>query len=181
MLLTPTWITAINGDPLDLALLGCVGSRLEGNNPSDFLRRRRNRYAASLMPSSKHLAPFEVCGGSDVAHQFKVSFYDETEINWALATMASTLGTNILCTTLIVGRIIYVARGHRGIMGGIRTYRGVIEILVESAALYSIIYVVLMILYPLKGNGLMYPQTLSYPVTVRPVTSICIVLCLTST
>ncbi len=39
--------------------------------------------------------------------------------------MATTLGTNILCTALIVARIIYVARGHRGIIGGIRTYRGV--------------------------------------------------------
>ncbi len=90
--------------------------------------------------------------------------------------MATTLGTNILCTALIVGRIIYVAGGHRGIMDGIRTYRGVIEILVESAALYSIIYVVLMILYPIDSNAYMYPFELSYPVTVRPVTSICILL-----
>ncbi|PBK83504.1 hypothetical protein ARMGADRAFT_1089349 [Armillaria gallica] len=79
--------------------------------------------------------------------------------------MATTLGTNILCTALIVARIIYVARGHRGIMGAIRTYRGVLEILVESAALYSIIYVLLMILYLLKGNEYMYPETSSYPVT----------------
>ncbi len=105
---------------------------------------------------------------------------DETGIYWGLATMATTLGTNILCTALIVGRIIYVARGHRGIMGGIRTYRGVLEILVESATLYSIIYVVLMILYPLEGNGYMYLQVLVYPVTVRSVTSIHTVFCLTS-
>ncbi|SJL18438.1 uncharacterized protein ARMOST_22027 [Armillaria ostoyae] len=107
-----------------------------------------------------------VCGVNGVVYQFMIeNEIDETQTNWALATMATTLGTNILCTALIVGRIIYVARRHRGIMGGIRTYRGVIEILVESAALYSIIYVVLMILYPLKGSGLMYPQSLSYPVT----------------
>ncbi len=65
-------------------------------------------------------------------------------------------------------------------MGGIRTYRGVLEILVESAALQSIIFVVLMILYPLDGNGYMYPQVLVYPVTVRLVTSIYIVFCLTN-
>ncbi|PBK63360.1 hypothetical protein ARMSODRAFT_838922, partial [Armillaria solidipes] len=74
---------------------------------------------------------------SVLVHQFLVSSDDETQVNWAVATMAATLGTNILCTALIVTRIIYVARGHRGIMGGIRTYRGVLEILVESAALYS--------------------------------------------
>ncbi len=53
---------------------------------------------------------------------------DEAEVHWVVALIAATVGTNILCTALIVGRIIYVARGHRGIMGGIRTYRGVIEI-----------------------------------------------------
>ncbi len=90
--------------------------------------------------------------------------------------MATTLGTNILCTALIVSRILYVARGHRGIMDGIRTYRGILEILVESAALYSIIYVVLMVFYPIdSGYGFFYPQALSYPVTVRPITSVYVV------
>ncbi len=111
-----------------------------------------------------------------------VSFHkDDTQTNWGVATMATTLGTNMICTALIVARILYVARGHRGIMGGIQTYRGVLEILVESAALYSIIFVVLMILYPLDGNGYMYPEALVYPVTVRPVTSVYIIFRLTST
>ncbi|KAK0232021.1 hypothetical protein EDD85DRAFT_792929 [Armillaria nabsnona] len=106
-----------------------------------------------------------VCGVNVVVHQFMVSVDDETKTNWVVATIASTFGTNILCTTLIVARIIHVARGHRGIMGGIRTYRRVLEILVESAALYSITFVVFMILYPLGGNGYMYPQALIFPVT----------------
>ncbi|KAK0447306.1 hypothetical protein EV421DRAFT_194790 [Armillaria borealis] len=106
-----------------------------------------------------------VCGVNVVVHQDTVAFDDETGTKWGVATMATTLGTNILCTALIVARIVYVARGHRGIIGGIRTYRGVLEILVESAALYSITFIVLMILYPLEGNGYMYPQALSFPVT----------------
>ncbi|KAK0203233.1 hypothetical protein DFS33DRAFT_971305 [Desarmillaria ectypa] len=107
-----------------------------------------------------------VCGGNVVLHQFTVSSGDQIAIKWALATMATTLGTNILCTILIVARIIHVARAHRGVMGSIRTYRGVIEVLVESAALYSIIYVVLMIFYPLEStNGYMYCQMLVYPIT----------------
>ncbi|KAK0442161.1 hypothetical protein EV421DRAFT_1736401 [Armillaria borealis] len=107
-----------------------------------------------------------VCGGIGVVSEFMTEgkIY-VTDMHWAVALMAATVGTNILCTALIVGRIIYVARGHRGIMGGIRTYRGVIEILVESAALYSIIYVVLMILYPLEGYEYLYIKILSYPVT----------------
>ncbi len=132
------------------------------------------------MSSSEHLSQFVVCGVNGVIYEFKMSLIsDETGTNWSLATMATTLGTNILCTALIITRILYVARGHRGIIDVIRTYRGVIEILVESAALYSIIYVILMILYPLNGNGYMYPEGLSYPVTVRYITSVYIVFGLT--
>ncbi len=136
--------------------------------------------AAVSVSSSKHLSLSAVCGVSVVVHQDTVASDDDTGTKWGVATMATTLGTNILCTALIVARIIYVARGHRGIIGGIRTYRGVLEILVESAALYSLTFIVFMILYPLKGDGYMYPQALSFPVTVRLVTSIYIVLCLTS-
>ncbi|KAK0496545.1 hypothetical protein EDD18DRAFT_209398 [Armillaria luteobubalina] len=106
-----------------------------------------------------------VCGVNVVVHQDTVSSDDETGTKWSVATMATTLGTNILCTALIVARIVYVARGHRGILGGIRTYRGVLEILVESAALYSLTFIILMILYPIEGSGYMYPQALSFPVT----------------
>ncbi len=132
------------------------------------------------MSSFKHSSLlFAVCG-SNAIDQYTVPLNTKTGTNWALAAMAATLGTNILCTALIVARIIYVARGHHGIMGGIRTYRGVIEIVVESAALYSITFVVWMILYPLKGNGYMYPEAMVLPVTVRLGTSIYIVFCLTS-
>ena len=113
-----------------------------------------------------------MCGVNGVVHKFIVSLNDETGTNWAVATMAATLGTNILCTTLIVARIIFVARGHRDIMDGIRTYRGVVEIVVESAALYSIVFLVLMILFPLDSDVYLYPAVLSYPVTVRPVTPV---------
>ncbi|KAK0442145.1 hypothetical protein EV421DRAFT_1904321 [Armillaria borealis] len=106
-----------------------------------------------------------VCGVSSVVRQFTVSVNDDTGKHWAMAIMAATVGTNILCTALIVARILYLTRGHREIMGGIRTYHGVLEILVESATLYSIIYVVLLILYPLKGNGYLYPEALVWPVT----------------
>ncbi|PBK83989.1 hypothetical protein ARMGADRAFT_1018884, partial [Armillaria gallica] len=106
-----------------------------------------------------------VCRVNGIVHKFIVSLNDETGTNWAVATMAATLGTNILCTTLIVARIIYVARGQHGIMGGIWTYCGVIKILVESATLYSVMFLVFMILYLLKGNGYMYPQALVYPIT----------------
>ncbi|KAK0482457.1 hypothetical protein IW261DRAFT_1592227 [Armillaria novae-zelandiae] len=106
-----------------------------------------------------------VCGVNIVVHQLTVSFEDETQTHWAVAIMAATVGTNILCTTLIVARILHNARRNRGIMEGIRTYRGVLEIVVESAALHSIIFVALVISYPIKGNAYMYPQVLMFPIT----------------
>ncbi|KAF9026017.1 hypothetical protein BDZ89DRAFT_1135045 [Hymenopellis radicata] len=57
-------------------------------------------------------------------------------VNWNFVYFAMTLATNGLCTLLIVFRILRVS-GPRA-----RTYRGVIEILVESAALYSVSYLV---------------------------------------
>ncbi|KAK0465891.1 uncharacterized protein EV420DRAFT_1636453 [Desarmillaria tabescens] len=55
------------------------------------------------------------------------------------------LATTLWCTLLIVYRIIAVARAGRETGGGPRAYRNIIEILVESSALYSvslILYVV---------------------------------------
>ncbi|KAF9019344.1 hypothetical protein BDZ89DRAFT_321363 [Hymenopellis radicata] len=57
--------------------------------------------------------------------------------NWFMVYCSVTAATNILTTSLIIYRILSVT-GLRGA----RTYRGVIEILVESAFLYSAIYVV---------------------------------------
>ncbi|PBK91832.1 hypothetical protein ARMGADRAFT_188908 [Armillaria gallica] len=106
------------------------------------------------------------CGIRLVVHQYTVSSGDDVVTRWAVATIATTLGTNVLCTTLIITRIISVARRQRGMLGiGLRTYRGVLEILVESAALYSTSYLLLMILYPLSGNGYMFAQMLVYPIT----------------
>ncbi len=108
-----------------------------------------------------------VCGIKLVVHQYMVSSGDDTVTKWAVATIAATLATNVLCTTLIITRIIGVARRQRSMLGmGLRTYRGVLEILVESAALYSISYLLLMIFYPLSGNGYMFAQMLVYPITV---------------
>ncbi|KAK0496542.1 hypothetical protein EDD18DRAFT_1462972 [Armillaria luteobubalina] len=101
-----------------------------------------------------------VCGANNVVYLYMASPDDETQTIWTVALIAATVGTNIICTALIVGRILYVAKGQSGIMIAIRNYRGVLEILVESAALYSITFIVEMILYPLHGNGYMYPLAL---------------------
>lgn len=54
---------------------------------------------------------------------------------------ALSVATNVLCTVLIIFRILRVTG-----FSGLNTYRGVIEILVESAALYSAMYIVYIII-----------------------------------
>lgn len=67
-----------------------------------------------------------------------------TSIDLTTVYIAMVLATTLLCTVLIVYRIVSV--GGAQYASGIRTYRGAIEVLVESAALFSvslIIYVAL--------------------------------------
>lgn len=49
-----------------------------------------------------------------------------------------TLATTIWCTIAIIYRILCVGRADSGARGGLRAYRHVIEVLVESSALYSV-------------------------------------------
>ncbi|KAK0210885.1 hypothetical protein DFS33DRAFT_1378862 [Desarmillaria ectypa] len=67
-----------------------------------------------------------------------------TSIDLTTVYIAMALATTLLCTILIVYRIVSV--GGARYASGIRTYRGAIEVVVESAALFSvslIIYVAL--------------------------------------
>ncbi|KAK0483038.1 hypothetical protein EDD18DRAFT_1200713 [Armillaria luteobubalina] len=63
-------------------------------------------------------------------------------IDWTMLSLSLTLTTTLLCTLLIIYRIVTVAGGKHG--AGLRSYRGVVEIIVESAALYSVSTVVYM-------------------------------------
>ncbi|KAK0490465.1 hypothetical protein IW261DRAFT_14659 [Armillaria novae-zelandiae] len=65
-----------------------------------------------------------------------------TKIDWSILYLSFTLATTVLTTLLILYRIIRVANSPYRI--GHRSYRRVIEILVESAALYSISVIVYM-------------------------------------
>ncbi|KAF9019360.1 hypothetical protein BDZ89DRAFT_1073136 [Hymenopellis radicata] len=57
--------------------------------------------------------------------------------NWSIVYCSVTAATNILTTSLIIYRIL----SFTGLRGA-RTYRGIIEIFIESAFLYSATYVV---------------------------------------
>lgn len=59
-----------------------------------------------------------------------------TSVNWRLVFASMTVFTNVFCTLVIIFRIVSVA----GLAKSLRTYRGIIEILVESALLYTTVY-----------------------------------------
>ncbi|KAK0484593.1 hypothetical protein IW261DRAFT_846852 [Armillaria novae-zelandiae] len=54
-------------------------------------------------------------------------------IDWTMIYLSLVLTTTLTCTLLVVYRILAV----NGIKTGLRTYRGIVEVIVESAALYS--------------------------------------------
>ncbi|KAF9021396.1 hypothetical protein BDZ89DRAFT_1071508 [Hymenopellis radicata] len=91
-----------------------------------------------------------------------------SQVNWTLVYYAMTVVTNSLCTILILFRIVRVS----GLGASLKTYRGIIEILVESAAMYAMIYIALLIGYAYQfysgariGTAKPYLAFISYSIT----------------
>ncbi|KAF9025742.1 hypothetical protein BDZ89DRAFT_1114132 [Hymenopellis radicata] len=75
---------------------------------------------------------------------------NNVRVNWNTMYYAVTAATNLFTTSLIIFRIFSVV----GIKNS-RTYRGLIEILVESALLYSVTYITYLGVFA-RENGLSY-------------------------
>ncbi|KAF8874915.1 hypothetical protein CPB85DRAFT_1568372 [Mucidula mucida] len=104
-----------------------------------------------------------------VANSANFGFTGASQVNWSLVYYSMTVATNSLCTLLILLRIVRVS----GIGASLKTYRGIIEILVESAAMYAIIYIALVVVYAYEFyndsvtvmTAFSYPQVMSYSIT----------------
>lgn len=72
---------------------------------------------------------------------------------WLILYLSFIMATTILCTLLITYRIVTVTRGG---MGSIQSYRGVIEIIVESALIHSITLLVYVILIARESTAASY-------------------------
>ncbi len=79
--------------------------------------------------------------------------YTKFEMKWAITYFSLTLATTMICTILIICRIFLISRINHG---SIQLYRGVIEILVESALLYSITLLILTGLVASNSFGASY-------------------------
>ena len=83
-----------------------------------------------------------------------------TSMDYGMVYFLLSLVTAPIATFLIVTRILLMARGTR-----LRTYSGIIEIVVESELLYSLVFVLFLIF---KNNdvGVVYLQAILVQVTV---------------
>ncbi|SJL13950.1 uncharacterized protein ARMOST_17401 [Armillaria ostoyae] len=68
-------------------------------------------------------------------------YLEKIRVNWAVLYSSSILATLLWCTIFIIYRILRVS----GIAAGMRVYHSLIEMLVESASLYSAVIVVLLV------------------------------------
>ncbi|KAK0184145.1 hypothetical protein F5146DRAFT_1125885 [Armillaria mellea] len=71
--------------------------------------------------------------------------FKPTSVDWTMVYLSLSLAVTLLCTILIVFRIVTVGRANRN--GALGAYRSVIEIIVESAVLLSIILIIYMVTY----------------------------------
>jgi hypothetical protein len=159
----------------DLEVLDNLGTRLESYNSSRALDVCGDRYESDIscikgcwrLTSAAEKA-FCVLSlvSQDVPQVQYVGGLSKTD-QPAVAYFASSLVTTVTTTLLIVFRIVYLT------WGDIRKYHAILEIVIESAAAYSLLLVVTLpftIQNNLNGG---YPQAMLGPVAVgKPFSSL---------
>uniref|UniRef100_A0A0W0G5V6 Transmembrane protein n=1 Tax=Moniliophthora roreri TaxID=221103 RepID=A0A0W0G5V6_MONRR len=82
-------------------------------------------------------------------------------VDYATALYSSTLATTIFCTCAIVYRIVTISKDSNNL----RTYRGVMEVFVESSALYCVATMFALIAYVTSGPASEYASAFWTAVT----------------
>ncbi len=91
--------------------------------------------------------------------------HSPSEVDWTIIYLSCSLGTTLLCTALIIYRIVTVKKCTDD-GANTNTYRRVIEILVESASLYAIGLIGYIVLLTLNVITSYYPQVIYVSITV---------------
>ncbi|KAK0435563.1 hypothetical protein EV421DRAFT_1986637 [Armillaria borealis] len=112
-------VVAVTLWAVDMALLDCLGTNVN--------------------LASRGIVTYYDASGYNPPPQ---ALYLENIVSWSTLYSSLILATLLWCTILIIFRILRVG----GAAGRIRVYQRVIEILVESASLYSAVLVVLVVL-----------------------------------
>ncbi|KAK0472542.1 hypothetical protein IW261DRAFT_1570898 [Armillaria novae-zelandiae] len=125
-------------------------------------------YLESASPPSTTLmenAAIKIVEMYHLMHDIPDNVQDQTSYGtdaiWYILYISFLMVTTIFCTFLIIYRVVTVSRGLGGITVGIRSYRGVIEILVESALIYSVSLLVYVILVARESPGGPYADVIA--------------------
>ncbi len=97
----------------------------------------------------------------------------ENIVSWSVLYSALILATLLWCTILIIYRIWRVG----GAAGRMRAYQRVIEMLVESASLYSAVIVVLLVLEARNAVAGWYIEQLAVAMRVSTSNLLCLFPC----
>ncbi len=82
------------------------------------------------------------------------------QIDWALIYLSLTLATTLLCTLLIVYRILRLA-------SGVSSYGKIVEIVIESSAMYSLTLIVYLALVARNLEAAYYADMIMAYIKVR--------------
>ncbi|KAK0439683.1 uncharacterized protein EV420DRAFT_1486208 [Desarmillaria tabescens] len=94
-----------------------------------------------------------------------VTPWGSDSINWGVAYYSTTLSTTIICTALIVFRLIRANRTGKSLRFAPNPYHKVMEIMVESAALYVVALAVYIPFIATNSPYSNYPQVVLASVT----------------
>jgi hypothetical protein len=142
-----------------------------GDRPAHLEHNRRNRY--SLCRSlPQHFLTFLALGILTVAetgHYITSGGDPNAFVDYARPYFSMCLVTTLLATTLIVFRILWLTRDNTGTGTAFSGYRAVVEMVVESALLYSatlVVYIILLFGADSSNND-GYAQAILIQMTVR--------------
>ncbi|KAG7442562.1 uncharacterized protein BT62DRAFT_375447 [Guyanagaster necrorhizus] len=85
--------------------------------------------------------------------------FKPSSVDWTMAYISLSLAVTLMCTILIVLRIITVGRANRKTIFG--SYRAIVEIVIESAALLSIILIIYMVTYARGAYAAIYVDSIA--------------------
>ncbi len=157
-----------------MALLDCLGSVMARGTCSNCLYRFDNRHVFEPLHSmiSTHQHKPNLASRGIVAYYTAFghienmppqALYLENIVNWAVLYSSLILATLLWCTILIVYRILRVG----GAAGRMHVYQRLIEMLVESALLYSAVIIVVLVFEIRNEVTAAYVQELAIVMRVR--------------
>ena len=147
-------------------MLDSMGTVMGDHHYSDYMYNAYYRYG-TLMTMIDCLALRYFLAFSIIAIYQTVTStsFGAVGVDYATALYSTSLATTLYCTGVIVFRVVQI--GRRSPAGpGLRSYRGVIEILVESSALYCIATLFALIAYIRSGPASEFASAFWTSITV---------------